>query len=136
VAPADRTVVSNMHALRVETSACGKTRTHTFAESPKMSTYLTAVCVGEWDTVEGLSPRLRIPTRVFCPLGKSSQGSFALSVALPAIDYLEELFGVPYMGTKSDLLAIPDFSAGRQEGRGSAHMGASCSMASGRAPRV
>ena len=44
-APADRTVVSNMHALRVETSADGKRRTHTFAETPVMSTYLTAVCV-------------------------------------------------------------------------------------------
>ena len=117
-APADRTVVSNMHALRVETSADGKRRTHTFAETPVMSTYLTAVCVGEWDTVEGVSPRLRVPTRVFCPLGKSAQGNFALSVALPAIDFLEQLFGVPYMGSKSDLLAIPDFSAGAMENLG------------------
>lgn len=117
-AQADRTVVSNMHAVRVETSADGKRRTHTFAETPVMSTYLTAVCVGEWDTVEGVSPRLRMPTRVFCPLGKSAQGAFALSVALPAIDFLEELFGVPYMGSKSDLLAIPDFSAGAMENLG------------------
>lgn len=117
-APADRQVVSNMHAVRVETSACGKKRTHSFADSPIMSTYLTAVCVGEWDTVEGVSPRLRVPTRVFCPVGKSAQGLFALSVALPAIDFLEELFGVPYIGSKNDLLAIPDFSAGAMENLG------------------
>ena len=117
-APADRTVVSNMHALRVETSADGRARTHTFAETPRMSSYLVACCVGEWDTVEGLSPRLRVPTRVFCPPGRSAQGAFALSVALPAIDYLEALFGVPYMGSKSDLLAIPDFAAGAMENVG------------------
>jgi aminopeptidase N len=50
-APADRTVLSNMHAVRVSTSADGRSRTHEFAPSPVMSSYLVAIVVGEFDSV-------------------------------------------------------------------------------------
>lgn len=88
-APSDRQVISNMHAERIATSPDGKTKTHHFAETPVMSTYLVAVCVGEWDTVSAISPNLRIPTTVYCPLGKGDQGMFGLKVAVDAIEYLQ-----------------------------------------------
>lgn len=117
-APFDRQVISNMHAIKIMTSDDGTLKTHVFAETPIMSTYLVAILVGEWDTLSDITPRLRIPTTVFCPLGKSDQGKFALKVATDALDYLQSLFAAEYLGTKSDLIAIPDFAAGAMENTG------------------
>jgi puromycin-sensitive aminopeptidase len=117
-APAARQVVSNMPAVCVSTSGDGARRTHVFAETPVMSTYLVAVCVGEWDVVSALTPTRRIPVSVFTPVGKSAQGAFALRVAVGALDFLEHTFGMPYIGTKADHIPVPDMAAGAMENLG------------------
>jgi puromycin-sensitive aminopeptidase len=110
-APADRTVLSNMHAVRVSTSADGRSRTHEFAPSPVMSSYLVAVVVGEFDAVSRTCAN-GVLTTVYTPVGKAALGSFALDVATKALDLLEGLYRVPFMGSKNDHVAIADFSAG------------------------
>ena len=50
-----------------------------FARSPRMSTYLLAFVVGEYDYVEG-TDRDGIKIRVYTPLGKKEFGNFALDV--------------------------------------------------------
>lgn len=118
-APSDRTVLSNMHALRVATSACGKKKTYSFADSPVMSTYLVAVVVGDFDCVSGVHADSGVLTSVYTPVGCAAQGEFALKVGIDALQLLTQLFGVPYFGgRKVDHVAIADFSAGAMENTG------------------
>lgn len=55
-------------------------QTVSFAPTPIMSTYLVAFVVGEFDHVEGKTKE-GINVRVFTPVGKKEQGTFALDVA-------------------------------------------------------
>jgi puromycin-sensitive aminopeptidase len=96
-APADRLVLSNSRPARVDTSADGATRTWTFADTPVQSTYLVAVVVGEFDCVSSAG-RGGIVTSVYTPPGKAALGSFALSTGVAALQVLEDLFRLPYMG--------------------------------------
>lgn len=116
-APADRCVLSNAHAIRVETSPDGRERTHVFGDSPMMSTYLVAVVVGEFDTVSAVGGR-GIVTSVHCPPGKAALGEFALGVGVRSLALLEELFRVPYAMAKADHVAIASFAAGAMENYG------------------
>ena len=116
-APADRTVVSNTHVERVETASDGRTRVWSFAETPVMATYLVAAIVGDFDALSARGAN-GVLTTVYVPVGKTHLGRFALDVAVKSLDLLETLFGVPFMGTKNDHLAIPDFAAGAMENTG------------------
>lgn len=51
----------------------------TFARTPIMSTYLLAFVVGEFDYLEARDND-DVLVRVYTPLGKTSQGKFALEV--------------------------------------------------------
>jgi puromycin-sensitive aminopeptidase len=118
-APADRTVLSGMSATRVTTSADGKSKTYTFADTPPQSTYLVAVCVGEWDAVSAVDPVSLVRTSVYTPVGRAASGEFALKVGVEALAYLTAIFGHPYMGgSKVDHIAIADFAAGAMENTG------------------
>jgi puromycin-sensitive aminopeptidase len=88
-----------------------------FQESPIMSTYLVAVVVGMFDYVEAQSTD-GIAVRVYCQVGKSDQGKFALEVAVKTLDLYKDYFAVPYPLPKLDMVAIPDFAAGAMENYG------------------
>ncbi|CAL9771828.1 unnamed protein product, partial [Musa acuminata subsp. burmannicoides] len=51
-------------------------------------------------------------------VGKSSQGKFALDVAVKTLDLYKKYFAVPYSLPKLDMVAIPDFAAGAMENYG------------------
>lgn len=93
-------------------------KTYKFAETPKMSTYLAALVVGEFDVVSKYSEKNKIQTSVYTMPGKGEQGKFCLSTASAALDFLEETYGIKYPLPKSDLLAIPDFASGAMENWG------------------
>lgn len=82
-----------------------------------MSTYLVAAIVGDFDAISARGANGILST-VYVPVGKTHLGRFALDVAVRSLDLLEQLFGVPFMGTKLDHLAIPDFAAGAMENTG------------------
>jgi puromycin-sensitive aminopeptidase len=92
------------------------TKTVTFQTTPKMSTYLLAVVVGQLDGISTTSNH--IVTTVYTVPGKAEQGQFCLDVASRCLDLYQELFHIPYPLTKSDLLAIPDFASGAMENWG------------------
>ena len=46
------------------------------------------------------------------------QGQFALEVALKALPFYKDYFGIPYPLAKMDLIAIADFAAGAMENWG------------------
>ncbi|EPS37099.1 hypothetical protein H072_9309 [Dactylellina haptotyla CBS 200.50] len=89
---------------------------HTFATSPKMSTYLVAFIVGDLRYIE--TNEFRIPVRVYATPGSEHLGKFSLDLAARTLKFYEETFESPYPLPKMDMVAIPDFSAGAMENWG------------------
>lgn len=112
-APSKFIILSNMPEIHCETS--GNEKTSTFDTTPIMSTYLLAFVIGEFDYVETKTSEDRITVRVYVPVGKQDQGTFALAVAAACLPFYEEWFGIRYPLPKADLIAIPDFASGAME---------------------
>lgn len=114
---ADRTlqVVSNTLPRKTEILRSGK-KMVTFETTPKMSTYLVYLGVGEFEWVEKKYKNILI--RCLTTPGKKSGGKFALDVAAKCLKYYQSYFKMPYPLPKLDLLAIPDFSIGAMENWG------------------
>ncbi|RNF04316.1 aminopeptidase-like protein [Trypanosoma conorhini] len=124
-APSNMMVLSNMpHQHKEEV---GDKIRWTFSPTPKMSTYLLAWTIGEFEYIErrikkthgtenGQSEDTLV--RVFTPEGKTFKASFALDVACKVLPLYEEFFESNYILPKVDLLAIPDFAAGAMENWG------------------
>lgn len=64
-----------------------------FHTSPKMSTYLLAWAVGEFDFVQGTT-KGGVSIRVFSPPGRAEQGLFALDVGIRSLDFYDSFFKV------------------------------------------
>lgn len=88
----------------------------TFQKTPKMSTYLVALIVGEFDFISESSNQ--VVTTAYTVPGKADQAQFALDTAVRCLDLFQQLFHIPYPLTKNDLVAIPDFAAGAMENWG------------------
>eukprot|EP01127_Copromyxa_protea_P012138 TRINITY_DN3126_c0_g1_i1.p1 TRINITY_DN3126_c0_g1~~TRINITY_DN3126_c0_g1_i1.p1 ORF type:complete len:867 (-),score=252.09 TRINITY_DN3126_c0_g1_i1:54-2654(-) len=114
-APKNLVALSNMPAIS-ETEE-GDLKTTEFSVTPIVSTYLVAFCVGNFECVEGKSST-NTPYRVWTTKGKKEMGRFALDVGVKVLSYFEEYYGVPYPLPKTDMIAIPDFSAGAMENWG------------------
>ncbi|KAF8388770.1 hypothetical protein HHK36_025450 [Tetracentron sinense] len=113
--PSELIALSNMPVI--EENPHGHLKTIAFQESPLMSTYLVALVVGLFDYIEDQTSD-GIKVRVYCQVGKGSQGKFALDVAVRTLDLYKIYFDVPYSLPKLDMVAIPDFSAGAMENYG------------------
>lgn len=87
-----------------------------FATTAKMSSYLAALVVGNFDYIEGEADG--IPIRVYATTGKKEMGRFALEVASDVLKYYDNYFGIKYPYGKLDLVGLPDFSAGAMENTG------------------
>jgi aminopeptidase N/puromycin-sensitive aminopeptidase len=85
----------------------------TFSTSTKMSTYLVALAVGDWQclarTVDG------VPIRVCAVPERKDEGNFALDVAAHSIAFYDQWYGIKYPFGKLDMLAIPDYEWGGME---------------------
>lgn len=103
-APSADMVVSNMP---VETAAPldgGLTRT-TFAVSPKMSSYLLFLAVGDFERVSRKVGDVDVG--VVVKRGSTGEAGFALDAAEQLLPYFNDYFGTPYPLPKMDLVAIP-----------------------------
>ncbi len=107
------TAISNGRLL-VDTDGPAEGR-HTlrFATTPKISTYLVAVAVGDFACIEEAAGS--IPVRVCATPDKKELGRFALDAAVNFLGFFNNYFTIRYPFTKLDLLAAPDFSAGAME---------------------
>ncbi|XP_042408364.1 aminopeptidase M1-like [Zingiber officinale] len=113
--PSDLVALSNMPVL--EETINGPVKIISFQESPVMSSYLVAIVIGLFDFVEA-STSDGIKVRVYCQVGKTSQGKFSLDVAVKTLDLYKKYFAIPYPLPKLDMVAIPDFAAGAMENYG------------------
>ncbi len=108
--------VSNAREISADPGDDG-TVVHQFAETMKMSTYLVAFVVGDFE-VQGPVEVSGVPLRVVHAPGKGHLAEFALEVGAFALDYFADYYEIPYPGDKLDLIAIPDFAAGAMENLG------------------
>ena len=90
--------------------------TLTFATTPKMSTYLVAMIVGDFVCRGGTSDGTAI--RICSTADKVGLTGFALEAAIQQIDFFNDYFDIPYAFGKLDLIAAPDFAAGAMENSG------------------
>ena len=90
--------------------------TVTFATTPKMSTYLVAMIVGDFVCRSGASDGT--PIRVCSTPDKIGLTAFALEAAEQQLAFYNGYFGIKYPFGKLDIIAVPDFAAGAMENTG------------------
>ena len=90
--------------------------TLTFATTPKMSTYLVAMIVGDFVCRSGSSDGTAI--RVCSTPDKLGLTAFALEAAQQQVAFFNRYFGIRYAFGKLDIIAVPDFAAGAMENAG------------------
>ena len=90
--------------------------TVTFATTPKMSTYLVAMIVGDFVCRTGAADNT--PIRICSTADKLGLTAFALEAAEQQLAFFNEYFGIRYAFGKLDLIAVPDFAAGAMENSG------------------
>jgi puromycin-sensitive aminopeptidase len=110
------TAISNAGIEKEEPAANGK-KSIRFKESMKMSTYLVAFIVGEFEGTEPVKVG-QTPIRVWSVPGKKHLAKFAVDAAVASLDFFEKYYGISYPGDKLDLIAIPDFASGAMENLG------------------
>ena len=88
-----------------------------FADSIKMSTYLVAFIVGEFEATEPVTAD-GVPLRVLAVPGKKKLADFAVAIGKASLEHFSQYYGIPYPGDKLDLIAIPDFASGAMENLG------------------
>ncbi|KAJ3376746.1 Aminopeptidase 2 mitochondrial [Entophlyctis sp. JEL0112] len=127
VVPAGLTALANMNevsSVEFADPSGALLKEVTFARTPRMSTYLVAFCVGEFESIERVavpkSPANAEPVhvRLFTVPGLVKQGEFALDVAVRVHEFFSEYFDEAFPLPKSDLVAVPDFAAGAMENWG------------------
>ena len=87
-----------------------------FATTAKMSSYLAALIVGNFEYIEGQADG--VPIRVYSTPGKKEMGRFALESAEHILRYYDNYFAIKYPYGKLDLVGLSDFSAGAMENTG------------------
>jgi aminopeptidase N len=115
-APQHWEVVSNGATLSVEDGV------HTFATTPRMSTYLAALIAGpyaRWDDVYS-DENGEIALGIFCraTLAEFMDAERLFTQTKQGFGFYHKNFGVPYAFGKYDQLFVPEFNAGAMENAG------------------
>jgi aminopeptidase N len=106
------TAISNGRVV-ADTEAPGGRHTLRFATTPKMSTYLVAMVVGDFECLEGEADG--VPLRICATRGKKELGRIALETAPQVLRFFHGYFSIKYPFGKLDMIAVPDFAAGAME---------------------
>ncbi len=112
----DRRLTPIANTLPVEERKIDENRRLTrFAPTPKMSTYLLFMGIGEFDIVgDSEDPRIRVITTP----GLTRYGKLGLDFGKKALQYCEEYYDIPFPLPKLDQIAVPDFAFGAMENWG------------------
>lgn len=108
----------------------------TFKTTPKMSTYLLAICIGKFNKVSGTNQH-GIEVATYGALNQPTESlEFSNQIAMESLDFYDQLFEVPYPLPKLDQVAIPDFDAGAMENWGLVTYRESCLLADQNTPQT
>ncbi len=117
VLPLDVTAVSNGPIQDTHTLASGRQEIR-FAETPPISSYLVAYCIGPFEATPEARTPSGVPVRVVLPRGLADKGIYARDAHVRSLAYLEDYTAIPYPYTKVDAIGVPDFEAGAMENPG------------------
>ena len=115
-APAGYIALGNMPSESVANSD-GST-TYTFDRTVKMSTYLVAFIVCDFESTETLVSATGVNVRVWTQPGHTDEAQFALEAGRNVLGNYSDYFGIDFPLPKLDMVAIPDFAAGAMENWG------------------
>ena len=119
-APGHWQVISN--GAQVSAERTGDTAVHTFATTPKMSTYLVALVAGPYAVWRDVyrDSHGEIPLGIFCraSLADHMDAERLFTETKQGFDFYHRNFGVPYAFGKYDQLFVPEFNAGAMENAG------------------
>jgi aminopeptidase N len=107
------TAISNGRLLSDTPGPGANRHTLTFAESPKMSSYLVAMAVGDFACLEGASGG--VPIRICATPDKKDLGHIALDAVERILTFYNRYYSIAYPFGKLDVVAVPDFAAGAME---------------------
>ena len=108
--------ISNGRAISDQRGPEPGKHTVTFATTPKISTYLVALLVGDFVCRQGEADG--IPIRVCATPDKAALTGFALDAAQREVTFFNRYFGIKYPFDKLDIVGVPDFAAGAMENAG------------------
>jgi aminopeptidase N len=126
-APAQWAVVSNSPTPEpvagASTGSAGESATWHFAPTPRISSYITALIAGPYESVHS---ELTSASGRVIPLGVYARKSlfgyldadYVFEKTRQGFAYYEEKFGYPYPFAKYDQLFVPEFNAGAMENAG------------------
>ncbi len=110
------TVLSNT-PVEAEETTDGTTHT-VFEPSPRMSSYLVAFAIGDFQKKVGTT-KSGVDVGVYATKAQNPESlDYALTEAIGTIEFFEDYFGVAYPLPKSDHVALPDFTVGAMENWG------------------
>ena len=109
------TAISNGEIVS-DTPGPGDKHTIKFSTSPKMSSYLVALTVGDWKCVSDHTDGVKVSV---CTVpGKENLAQFPLAASKYILHYYDSYYGIKYPLPKLDNIAVPDFQAGAMENWG------------------
>src|SRR2546425_7154687 len=107
------TAISNGKVLSDVAGPSITQHTIKFATSPKMSSYLVAIAVGDFKCLEGGAET--VPIRICATPDKKDLGHIALGAAQEILTFYSRYYSIKYPFGKLDVVAVPDFAAGAME---------------------
>ena len=107
--------ISNMAAVSDTPGPEGK-HTIRFASTPRMSTYLVAMIVGDFKCIESSADG--IPLRICGAPDRVQNGRYAMKLTEAIVRHLNRYYGIRYPFGKLDQIALADFQAGAMENTG------------------
>ncbi|NXL36569.1 AMPN Aminopeptidase, partial [Glaucidium brasilianum] len=118
--PSDHKAISNMPVMSTQQQQIdGKSWNVTaFQTTPRMSTYLLAFIVSQFDYVQSNENNVLIRIWGRPEAIAEGQGSYALQVTGRILNYFEIHYNTSYPLPKSDQVGLPDFNAGAMENWG------------------
>ena len=107
------TAISNGRLLSDTPGPGARQHTIKFSTTPKMSSYLVAMAVGDFKCLDGAADG--IPIRICATPDKKDLGRIALESAQQILKFYNSYYAIKYPFGKLDVVAVPDFAAGAME---------------------
>lgn len=109
--------LSNMPAVAIEQAEKKDHLKYVFDTTKRMSTYLVAYIVSDFEKIEDQTSR-GINVTVWTQPNQTDLGLFGVKVGADVLDFYEKTYGINYPLKNMDMIAIPDFAAGAMENWG------------------
>src|SRR5207237_200862 len=110
------TAISNGKVLSDTAGPLITQHTMVFSPTPKMSSYLVAIAVGDFKCLDGAADG--VPIRICATPDKRDLGRIALDSAQQILKFYDTYYAIKYPFGKLDVVAVPDFAAGAMENTG------------------